>query len=103
TELHRRRPRRHRAPADRRPRARPPAVRSHQLLPVTPILRRGDAMSPYRVIQWAPGLVGKMSLKGILTHPDLELAGLWVHSPGKAGLDAGEFCGLPATGVVSCA
>jgi hypothetical protein len=60
-------------------------------------------MSPYRVIQWAPGLVGKMSLKGILTHPDLELAGLWVHSPGKAGLDAGEFCGLPATGVVSCA
>src|SRR4051794_16324774 len=65
--------------------------------------RQGEAMSPYRVIQWAPGLVGKMSLKGILTHPGLELAGLWVHSPGKAGIDAGEFCGLPTTGIVSSA
>ncbi|GAA5166347.1 diacylglycerol kinase [Pseudonocardia eucalypti] len=57
--------------------------------------------APYRVIQWAPGLVGKMSLKGILTRPDLELAGLWVHNPDKAGLDAGEFVGLPSIGVTA--
>lgn len=57
----------------------------------------------YRVIQWAPGLVGKQTLKGIIDHPELELAGLWVHSPERAGLDAGEFCGYPETGVVATA
>ena len=57
----------------------------------------------YRVIQWAPGLVGKQTLKGILDHPQLELAGLWVHSPDKAGIDAGEFCGYDDTGIVSTA
>jgi hypothetical protein len=57
----------------------------------------------YRVIQWAPGLVGKQALKGIIDHPQLELVGLWVHSPEKAGKDAGEFCGSPDTGIVSTA
>jgi len=57
----------------------------------------------YRVIQWAPGLVGKQTLKGIIDHPGLELAGLWVHSPEKAGKDAGEFCGCRETGVISTA
>jgi hypothetical protein len=57
----------------------------------------------YRVIQWAPGLVGKQALKGIIDHPQLELAGVWVHSPGNAGVDAGEFCGRPRTGIVSTA
>ena len=60
-------------------------------------------MSKYRVIQWAPGLVGKQTLKGIIDHPDLELAGLWVHDPAKAGLDAGEFCGYGETGIVASA
>lgn len=58
---------------------------------------------PYRVIQWAPGLVGKQTLKGIIEHPELELVGLWVHSPAKAGADAGELCGLGETGVVASA
>jgi len=57
----------------------------------------------YRVVQWAPGLVGKQAVKGILDHPDLELAGLWVHSPDKAGIDAGEFCGYPETGIIATA
>ncbi|HTK61453.1 MAG TPA: hypothetical protein VL595_03720 [Pseudonocardia sp.] len=57
----------------------------------------------YRVIQWAPGLVGKQTLKGVINHPGLELAGLWVHNPDKAGQDAGEFCGLGQTGVTSSA
>lgn len=57
----------------------------------------------YRVIQWAPGLVGKQTLRGILDHPELELAGLWVHSPDKAGKDAGEFCGYGPTGVIASA
>jgi 4-hydroxy-tetrahydrodipicolinate reductase len=57
----------------------------------------------YRVIQWAPGLVGKQTLKGIIDHPDLELVGLWVHSKDKAGMDAGEFCGYGETGVTAVA
>jgi hypothetical protein len=59
--------------------------------------------STYRVIQWAPGLVGKQTLKGILDHPRLELAGLWVHNAAKAGRDAGDFCGYPETGVLASA
>jgi 4-hydroxy-tetrahydrodipicolinate reductase len=53
----------------------------------------------YKVIQWSTGNVGQLALRGIINHPDLELAGLLVHSDAKAGLDAGELCGMPATGV----
>lgn len=53
----------------------------------------------YRVIQWSTGNVGVQALHGIITHPDLELVGLWVHSTAKGGRDAGELCGLPPTGV----
>jgi hypothetical protein len=60
-------------------------------------------MTKYRVIQWAPGLVGKQTLMGILDHPELELAGLWVHNPEKAGRDAGEFIGYDDTGVIASA
>lgn len=55
----------------------------------------------YRVVQWSTGNVGVASLHGIIAHPDLELVGLWVHSPAKAGKDAGELCGLAPVGVVA--
>ncbi|MEY2464702.1 MAG: hypothetical protein QOH64_2840, partial [Acidimicrobiaceae bacterium] len=48
----------------------------------------------YRVIQWATGTVGIHAVPAIASHPDLELAGLWVHSDAKAGRDAGEICGV---------
>ena len=54
---------------------------------------------PYRVIQWSTGHVGVHALRGIISHPDLELVGLWVHSDSKVGVDAGSLCGLPDTGV----
>jgi hypothetical protein len=54
---------------------------------------------PYRVIQWSTGNVGAFALRAILHHPELELAGLWVHSEPKAGRDAGELCGLDPVGV----
>lgn len=60
--------------------------------------KKGPKMS-YRVVQWSTGNVGKLALRGIINHPDLELVGLWVHSPDKVGRDAGELVGLPATGV----
>lgn len=54
---------------------------------------------PYRVIQWSTGNVGKLALRAILSRPDLELAGLWVHGADKVGHDAGELCGLPPCGI----
>ena len=53
----------------------------------------------HRVIQWSTGNVGRYALRAILGHPELELAGVFVHSAGKAGRDAGELCGLPPTGI----
>ena len=55
----------------------------------------------YRVIQWATGTVGIHAVPAIASHPDLELAGLWVHSDSKAGRDAGEICGGDAVGVIA--
>jgi 4-hydroxy-tetrahydrodipicolinate reductase len=53
------------------------------------------------VIQWATGTVGIHAVPAIAAHPDLELAGLWVHSDSKAGKDAGEVCGGPPLGVLA--
>jgi len=53
----------------------------------------------HRMIQWSTGNVGRLSLRGIIHHPGLELAGVWVSGPSKAGRDAGELCGMPPVGV----
>ena len=47
----------------------------------------------YRVIQWATGGIGRAAIEGIVSHPELELAGVWVHSPDKQGQDVGEIVG----------
>jgi len=54
-----------------------------------------------RVVQWATGNIGTRSLQGVIDHPGMELAGLWVHSADKAGRDAGDLCDRPATGVLA--
>lgn len=53
----------------------------------------------FRVIQWATGGVGQAAIQGVVRHPDLNLVGCWVHSPAKAGRDAGELAGIGAIGV----
>lgn len=53
----------------------------------------------YRVIQWATGNIGMRTLRCIIEHPHLELAGLYVSSPEKAGKDAGTLCGLDPVGI----
>ena len=58
-------------------------------------------MKTYKVIQWATGVVGSAALKGILRHPQLELAGVKVYSEQKDGLDAGEIIGAQETGVIA--
>jgi 4-hydroxy-tetrahydrodipicolinate reductase len=54
-----------------------------------------------RVVQWATGNIGARALRGVIEHPRLELAGVYVHSSDKAGRDAGELCGIGPTGVVA--
>jgi 2,4-diaminopentanoate dehydrogenase len=58
-------------------------------------------MSAPRVVQWATGNIGTRSLRHVIEHPGLTLAGVYVTSPAKAGKDAGDLCGLPATEVIA--
>ena len=55
----------------------------------------------YNVIQWGTGGVGKYSLREVLRNPEFKLVGVKAFSAGKAGLDAGDLCGLPRTGVLA--
>jgi 2,4-diaminopentanoate dehydrogenase len=54
-----------------------------------------------KVVQWGTGTAGLRSLRCILTNPALELVGLYVARPERAGRDAGSFVDLPDTGVIS--
>lgn len=56
---------------------------------------------PYRVVQWATGNIGTRSLRAVIEHPNLSLAGLYVYSDSKTGRDAGELCGLAPVGVAA--
>ena len=61
----------------------------------------GDGDVSLRVVHWGTGNTGRLALRGVLQHPDLELVGLYVHNPDKVGRDAGELIGLDAAGVVA--
>jgi hypothetical protein len=54
-----------------------------------------------RVVQWATGNIGARSLRAVIEHPNLTLAGVYAHSADKAGRDAGDLCGLGPTGVTA--
>jgi hypothetical protein len=54
-----------------------------------------------RVAQWATGNIGLKSLRGIIEHPGMTLAGVHVYDPDKIGRDAGELCGMAAVGVAA--
>jgi hypothetical protein len=58
-------------------------------------------MTGVRVVQWATGTIGSRSLRAVIGHPGMELAGVYVHTADKAGRDAGDLCGLGPTGVVA--
>ena len=55
----------------------------------------------YRVIQWATGGVGRAAIEGVLSHPELELAGVWVHGEKKDGMDVGEILGREPLGIAA--
>lgn len=54
-----------------------------------------------RVVQWATGGVGKAAIEAVRQHPELELAGCFVHSADKNGKDVGEILGIDPIGVVA--
>jgi len=54
-----------------------------------------------RVVQWATGAVGRHAIRGILAHPALELVGVHVRDPAKAGRDAGELAGIGPIGLAA--
>lgn len=61
----------------------------------------GTEMAERRVVQWSTGGVGSIAVRVLAARPDLELAGVWVHSPEKAGRDAGEVSGLEPLGMTT--
>jgi hypothetical protein len=50
--------------------------------------------TPLRVVAWSTGTVGRHAIAGIDARPDLELVGVWVSNPDKAGKDAGRLADL---------
>jgi hypothetical protein len=55
-----------------------------------------------KVVHWGTGSTGRLGLRGIIGHPDLDLVGLRVTDPAKVGRDAAELCGLDTpSGVVA--
>ncbi len=53
------------------------------------------------MVQWATGNIGNRALRDVIDHPRLDLAGVYVYSADKAGVDAGELCGTGPTGVIT--
>jgi len=56
---------------------------------------------PHRVVVWSTGGVGSNAIRAIARRADLDLAGVWVHTPGKVGRDAGELAGIGPLGVTA--
>src|SRR6516164_7643067 len=60
----------------------------------------------YRVVVWGTGNTGRLALRGVINHPELELVGLLVHNSDKAGHDAATLCGaeeMSPTGITATA
>ncbi|OSC23233.1 dihydrodipicolinate reductase [Mycobacterium vulneris] len=54
-----------------------------------------------RVVVWSTGGVGSNAIDAIRRRPDLELVGVWVHSPDKVGKDVGELAGSTPLGLLA--
>ena len=58
-------------------------------------------VKPLRTVVWSTGGVGTIAIDAIRRRPDLELVGVWVHSPEKDGRDVGELAGGGAIGLAA--
>ena len=55
--------------------------------------------TPSKVAVWSTGGIGAIAIRAVHRRPDLELVGVWVHSPDKVGQDAGVLAGIEPIGV----
>lgn len=58
-------------------------------------------MTRLRVAVWSTGGIGSIAVRAIARRPDLELAGVWVHTHEKVGVDAGTLTGGDPLGVLT--
>jgi len=56
---------------------------------------------PLRVAVWSTGGIGSISIGAVHRRSDLDLVGVWVHSPDKVGRDAGELANGEPIGVIA--
>lgn len=54
---------------------------------------------PLRVIQWATGSIGQISIRHMVENPAFEVIGCYVTSAAKDGRDIGELAGIAPVGV----
>ncbi len=54
-----------------------------------------------RVVVWSTGGIGSLSIVAVGERPDLELVGVWVHSPDKVGRDSGELANGTPNGITA--
>lgn len=52
-----------------------------------------------KVVVWGLGNVGRPAVRAVVANAELDLVGAITHDPAKVGVDVGELCGLPPTGV----
>jgi hypothetical protein len=58
-------------------------------------------MAPLRVIVWSTGGIGSIAVQAVARRSDLDLVGVWVHSPEKVGVDAGVLAGGGPIGIAA--
>lgn len=59
------------------------------------------ADKPLRVVVWSTGGIGSIAVRAVAENPSTDLVGVWVHSPDKAGRDAGDVVGINPIGVTT--
>ena len=58
-------------------------------------------MTPYRVVQWTTGNVGRCSVQAVADNPTYALVGCYAWSDDKVGVDAGVLSGIDPIGVTA--
>ena len=53
------------------------------------------------VVVWGTGNVGRLAIRAVASHKELNLSGVIVHSDSKVGADAGSIAGVDDLGVVA--
>jgi 2,4-diaminopentanoate dehydrogenase len=60
-----------------------------------------SAPDGFRVAVWSTGWIGSIAVRAAHRRADMELVGVWVHSPDKEGKDAGELAGMDPIGLAA--